>query len=338
MGIGHIMAVMRLLTFLIAMMACTQPGLAGIYDPEKPVLDVPEELPFEMFRDRRADQLRIGIAKTKENEAASAALAVLKQKADLTANELVRRGILELKLRDFEAALADLNLAYRRDSNSFWAFTARGTAFQQTGQFDEAVENLDIAKGLMPPAWPLPAEAAAAKRDEAAQLKLARLRQHEQAGRGNRAASRELDVLFDVKFMGPSGEYEAGKIAPGELAKLPPDAIATVQQLLFWLPDDVRLYWLLGELYNAKGDLDSAFAVFDECVGRYDAPDLRRHRQIVRDAIAARSPPPSPPISWAPTAQQIVLVAAVIAPVLLVLVYFQLRIVARRMRRRRNQP
>ncbi|MFL5329324.1 MAG: tetratricopeptide repeat protein [Gemmataceae bacterium] len=333
------MAMMRPLTLpiaIIVVMGCALPGLAGIYDPAKPVLDVAEELPFEMFLDRRADQLRIGIAKTKENEAGTAALAVLKQKPDPSPVELVRRGILELKLRETEAALTDLNLAYRRDSNSFWAFAARGTALQQTGQFEEAVENLEIAKGLMPQPWPISAEATAVKRDEAAQLKLARLRQHEQAGRGNRVASRELDALFDVKFVGSTGQYEARNIAPAELTKLPADAIATVQQLLFWLPDDARLYWLLGELYNAKGDLDSAFAAFDECVARYDAPDLRRHRQIVRDAIAARPAAPAP-ATWAPSSEQIILVAAVVIPVLFVLVYFQLRVVARRMRRRRNQ-
>ena len=29
--------------------------------------------------------------------------------------------------------------------------------------------------------------------------------------------------------------------------------LGVVQQLVVWLPDDLRLYWLLGEVYNAQG-------------------------------------------------------------------------------------
>jgi hypothetical protein len=84
-------------------------------------------------------------------------------------------------------------------------------------------------------------------------------------------AFENVDALFDdgknpptpVRFVGESGDFEPGKIAKAEKAKLDavrkfpsdPGPIDIVQQLLIWLPDDQRLFWLLGELYNAAADL-----------------------------------------------------------------------------------
>lgn len=106
-----------------------------------------------------------------------------------------------------------------------------------------------------------------------------------------------------VRFINDSGEYQPGTLATPERAKLPPHAIAIVQQLLLWFPLDVRLYWLLGELYAANGDLDSAVVIFDECTwsGKYgNRQVLREHRLAVHAAIEARpksESPPEPPIS-----------------------------------------
>jgi hypothetical protein len=91
--------------------------------------------------------------------------------------------------------------------------------------------------------------------------------------------------------VGDSGRYEAGKIAASERAKLPPDAVAIVQQLLIWLPDDTLLYWQYGELLNANGDVTSAAQVFDDCAWRrrLDSAELKQHRQIVTEAAQAKS-------------------------------------------------
>ena len=107
-----------------------------------------------------------------------------------------------------------------------------------------------------------------------------------------------MDALFDdgknppgpVKFVGASGKFEPGNLAPEEKAKLPKDAIEIVQQLLVWLPEDARLYWLLGELYNAQGgakNIRTARVIFDELAG-YDglgvrAPELAEHRMTLRN-------------------------------------------------------
>ncbi len=46
----------------------------------------------------------------------------------------------------------------------------------------------------------------------------------------------------------------------------PPDAIAIVQQLLLWHPDDNRLFWLLAELYAREGRYREAERLFDSLV------------------------------------------------------------------------
>lgn len=93
-------------------------------------------------------------------------------------------------------------------------------------------------------------------------LKLLRLRWRERMSKKESKATVQLpDALFDdkkdppspVRFVGEGGEFEPGKLAAAERAKLPKEALAIVQQLIVWMPDDLRLYWLLGEMYNAQG-------------------------------------------------------------------------------------
>ena len=95
------------------------------------------------------------------------------------------------------------------------------------------------------------------------------------------------DSAEPVKFVNDAGQYEPGKLAAIEKAKLPPDAIAIVQQLLLWFPTDTRLYWLLGELYAGKGELDSAKLILDACAqARYgNRKLLMDHRAALTDAL-----------------------------------------------------
>ncbi len=97
-------------------------------------------------------------------------------------------------------------------------------------------------------------------------LKLLKLRLREQltkkAGKG---VVEPPDALFDdgktpVRFVNEAGQFEAGKISASEKAKLPPRALPIVQQLVVWMPDDLRLFWLLGEMYNAQGGRQGIFA------------------------------------------------------------------------------
>ena len=78
--------------------------------------------------------------------------------------------------------------------------------------------------------------------------------------------------------------------------------MALVQQLLLWFPEDTRLLWLLGELYNASGEMRAADQVFDDCVVRAGSkkPDVAEHRRAVKAAIAAQVPVETPRESFLP--------------------------------------
>src|SRR5262249_9699783 len=106
------------------------------------------------------------------------------------------------------------------------------------------------------------------------------------------------------RFVGESGAFEVGTLAVAEKAKLPPDALDIVQQLLVWLPDDLRLYWLLGELYNARGgtaNIEAAQLIFTDLEGAtplvadkgWNRLGLRAKEFLEqKKALAAWQPPP----------------------------------------------
>ena len=104
-----------------------------------------------------------------------------------------------------------------------------------------------------------------------------------------------------------------------------------VQQLLLWFPEDTRLLWLLGELYNASGDIRAADQIMDKCVDsrRYESRVLREHRRIVKAGIAALpGPEPTPAVpaeSFLPDTQTLWLVGGIGGIVVLLLVLLQLR-------------
>src|SRR5207244_488123 len=115
--------------------------------------------------------------------------------------------------------------------------------------------------------------------------------------RKQRPERQDLDPLLDVRLRNEKAEYEPGKLAAAERKKLPAAAVADLQMLALWLPADGRLLWLLAELAAAHGDLRTASAIMDGCVSDFAlrAPDLRRHRQSIREAIERQTrdgPPP----------------------------------------------
>ncbi len=188
------------------------------------------------------------------------------------------------------------------------------------GQWDRAEDFLDIstseAERKPPPirgvsaanlAWQL-------KLDRTEFLTLARLRAKEARGPKPPPDNELPDRIWPVTFANAAGEYEPGALAAAEKAKLPggdfPEAIAAAQQLVLWFPTDVRLYWLLGELYAARGDarkddLRTALAIMNECAdsGRYsNRKALMQHREVLSKAASAALPPedgaPPPPVPF----------------------------------------
>ena len=175
-------------------------------------------------------------------------------------------------------------------------------AYAARGEWDEAIRCHGLAVyDATPPAQlpgvPPASTAAYLNLEKTHYARWLRLRQRESTQREG-LAEQEVLPLFGaaqspVTWANDGGAYEPGKLAAAERAKLPPDAVAVVQQLLLWSPDDTRLLWLLGELYAANGQLRDADQVFDQCAWARSFTNRRilmDHRAKVRDAVAALPP------------------------------------------------
>jgi hypothetical protein len=146
-----------------------------------------------------------------------------------------------------------------------------GTAWQLHGDLTQAAAALEQAVRLAPGKH---------VRAEQLHLKLVRLRAREKPN------AQGLDNLFGVRFVGPGGGYEPGKLAAAQRKALPAAAVALVQQVALWLPADPRLLWQLAELANSHGDITTAAAIMDGCVTEFGLreADLRKHRKLTRAA------------------------------------------------------
>jgi tetratricopeptide (TPR) repeat protein len=122
-----------------------------------------------------------------------------------------------------------------------------------------------------------------ARRVERYYLTLLKLREREQQ-LGQKQMEAVDDLFPGCRFVGPSGKYEAGALARKSADALPPDASEIVLQLVLWMPFDDRLYWLLGELENAQGAVDSALLIFNDLNWsreQSNVAELRQHRRVL---------------------------------------------------------
>ena len=191
-------------------------------------------------------------------------------KEKLGADEFADLGALYIRLGDIERAVELLRSAQRAHPTHFAIAANLGTAWQLLGDYRQAAAALEEAVKLAPGKL-LPFEEA--------HLKLVRARQRGKAG--------DLDDLFGIRFFNDKGEYEPGKLAAIEMKKLPTKAVAVAQQLALWLPADGALLWQLAELANAHGDFRNGASMMEGCVTQFgmNNPTLRKHRQILRDAV-----------------------------------------------------
>jgi tetratricopeptide (TPR) repeat protein len=201
----------------------------------------------------------------------------LRQRAEeekLSADDSADLGALLIRLGETTQALEVLRAAHKEHPTHFQLAANLGTAWQLLGELERALDCLRQAVELAP-GKDLPFEEA--------HLRLVQLRLRQRQKQG------ELDDLFGVRYVGPGGSYEAGKLAEAERKKLPTRAVAVVQQLALWLPADGPLLWQLAELASAHGDLRSGAAMLDGCVIQFGMqhPVLREHRRLLREAADA---------------------------------------------------
>lgn len=208
-------------------------------------------------------------------------LTKLARERKLTADEVVDLGALHLRLGDTAKAIEILRIAQKDNPKHFRLAANLGTAWQMQGDLTQAAACLEQAVRL----------ASAKLRDaEKLHLKLIRLR-----ARQPRDAV-ELDDLFGIQYLGPSGKFEAGRLSEAQRKRLPDDAIALVQQLALWLPADGRLLWQLAELAGGNGDVVTAAAIMDGCVTEFGLRSslLREHRRAYRAAAGDPTRMPGP--------------------------------------------
>jgi hypothetical protein len=164
-------------------------------------------------------------------------------------------------------------------------------------------------------------------------LELMRLREREKAlnpwpDPGSAVAP---DALFPrVRFTGPTGKYEVGSIALDQWNELPRDAESLVVQLMIWQPQDPRLFWLYGELLNARGEVKGAYEVLNTIARSGNGwPELGQHRRALLEAqkpeTVAIPPAPAPPEYPTMPDWRALTIGFLVGVVVAVLSVFQLR-------------
>ena len=340
--------------------AAAGPAPAGLYAPDDPC-------PFRVRPDGAADELglaaegpylsgefplRLGRwANVRDDNPARAnnpdRAAVLARIAEARKRELAPAAAAGLAADLLRVGRADeaLNLLAPRARDrtpDFRVLANLAHVYAARGEWDDAVamhaNALDLAD--------FPADLAGATPAQAGWLrKLERgpyrdwLRAHRAAAAARTPpAAEDVFPLFGARFVGDSGAYEPGKLAAAERAKLPPDAVAVVQQLLLWSPADTPLFWLLAEVLAADGRVREAAVLFDQGaeVRQYsNRAVFMAHRAAVRAAVAALPaaetgpvppPPERPPADVLPSRGRVVGVAAGFAAVVLGLLVVRRRV------------
>jgi hypothetical protein len=260
------------------------PARAGLYYSGETFAELPSQWRGFLLDQRALRMVRVspapGVAPSPLRvKYEQAALELARPGRTLSADEQADLGALYVRIGQVDKALQVLRSAEREHPHHFRILANLGTAWQLQGDLNQAAASLEQTVRLAP---------GKLQRAEEFHLKLVRLRSRQPR------ESQELDDLFGVHFWAENNKYEPGKLAAAERKKLPPDAIALVQQLALWLPADGRLLWQLGELANAQGDVRTAAAIFDGCVTEFNMRSsvLREHRRLTRAAAdeLAQSP------------------------------------------------
>jgi tetratricopeptide (TPR) repeat protein len=268
---------------VLALLAFSAPACAGLYYSGENYAELPSQWRGFLLDQRALRTIAVrpsgGSAVgpiRKRYQAEIEKLTKLAQARKLTAEEAADLGALHLRLGDTARAIETLRIAQKDNAKHFHLDANLGTAWQIQGDLAQAAACLEQAANLAP---------AKLKKMEQLHLKLVRLR-----ARQPRDAA-ELDDLFGIQYIGPSGKFEAGRLAEAQRKRLPDDAIALVQQLALWLPADGRLLWQLGELAGANGDVATGAAILDGCVTEFGlrSAQLREHRRAFRAAAEERA-------------------------------------------------
>jgi tetratricopeptide (TPR) repeat protein len=311
---------------LVVFLAWGDDATAGLYNPLEPDEGKMAVTPREVFVDFRGliNSLRsISLRDVqfdnplRRRYVLIAELARGHGSAKLSLEQKIALSATYLRRSQPDQALQLLQELEKQEPDNILVLSNLATAYQHVGELDRASETM---KHLLKDAWPdqwtdlkdserqflehngwHQALYERNRRIETFYAKLLRQRAREKL-KPHGLKDEKLDALFDdgksppapLQYVGASGRFEPGRIAAAEKAKLPRDAADIVQQLLVWLPEDNRLYWQLGEIYNAAGspdDMRTAYALFDDLVDlqkrQYRPTELVEHWRLLEDRVAA---------------------------------------------------
>ncbi len=295
---------MRVVLIGLALLGMTAPVSAGVYCTFDPT---PPELPPERIRSWVA-QLR-AVAVPPKEKLDPASLRGIFDRHRATLEEQKANGVFStidrLNLSACYIRLGEMNKAIRLlssgpdrkhflvQANLASAYFLRGLSLQAEGD-DLLIAHRYQEQAL--DAWPDvwapfgPGQLVHYRRCERVFLTLLEKRREETTGPRRNASPLEVDAIFPgfrLVGPGPAGEYEAGGHSPKVLDRLPVDAYSTVLQLVVWYPQDLRLYWLLGEFLNVFGHVVPASEILTE-LSANDLPfkDLAKHRRVLRAGAA----------------------------------------------------
>lgn len=307
------------------------PTFASLYQPEEPMAvpvrpdGVGEPLPFEEFRQRMVTLANIGdprpTTEGKPNRDRAKVLArvvafQLNRKPtpdDLAIHcvDLLRLGNTDPRAGDpglYVNKAVDLLAPRTRDRvPNYFVHTTLAEVHAARGEFREAIEYheaalIDCEMPATVKGWTEPQRNWNKRLDNDYLPHYLRIRKAEMEVSARKSPETEEPTpLFPlpvknepsepVRFVNDSGLFEVGTLAKVEREKLPPDAVAIVQQLLLWFPTDTRLYWLLAELYAADGKIGEAQVIFEQCTWSRQYGNrkvLMEHRTAVSAAIEVR--------------------------------------------------
>ena len=319
-------AFVLLVSLLAALAVVAERGRASLYAPEDPRFIVPvgddgkpRPLPLDDFRnamavlmnaqdprqdarkegDRKAFLDRIEAAKGKKlsppQTAALAADLLRAARADEALNRLAPR--LRDRNPDYFVYTTYANI---RAAAGDWAEALRyHSAAQLDSEMPTGIPGLSkvqrdwwekLDRDYVPHYYRLRLKESA-ERKEKSRAELEKLDETEEVFQLFPVPDRANPHPQPVRFVNDAGVYQPGALAAAERAKLPPDAIPIVQQLLLWFPTENRLYWLLAELYAAEGDFAASWKSFQSISwGRAygNRKVFMDHRQAVEAALNAQ--------------------------------------------------
>jgi hypothetical protein len=333
---------MRLAAIVLAFLIAAGAARAGIYNTSQAetVRSVPSGGNVRNFLETFIYVRSIGIDKVdKSNRLRNAyflseALAGGRASGALTLEQKLDYSAVLIRRKKFQQAIDYLGPLVRQHSEIFFFESHLAMAYWASGQpgYDRrAVTHLDDALTNWPKTFAKLSKEQQAfvtgpmawsesdfvffRKTETYLLDLMRRRLAEPAGKPFEA----VDAIFTdgqkppkaIRFVNDEGAFEPGRLAAAERSKLPADALEIVEQLNLWMPEDARLYWLLGEVANTlwtpeqltvdkklpKEQLDAAIekyrlaifninagsSIFNELVETYlvRAADLRARRRTL---------------------------------------------------------